>query len=107
VTVTAPSSMIVIRGDSTGRLDRRSSNMGHPTQSPIREEPVDRARPVENAQNAFPTRSLENRTERGFPHAPQDVPSLVFDEKNKTAVRYPGQYLRRITRPAAVVASLR
>jgi hypothetical protein len=34
-------------------------------------QPVDRGRPVENAQNAFPTRSLENRTERGFPHAPQ------------------------------------
>ena len=53
--------MTVIKGDSTGRLDRRSLNVGHPTRSPIREEPVDRARPVENAENAFPTRSLENR----------------------------------------------
>jgi hypothetical protein len=40
-------------------------------------QPMDRARPVENAQNAFPTRSLENRTERGFPHAPQASSPLI------------------------------
>jgi hypothetical protein len=53
-------------------------------------QPVDPARPVENAQNAFPTRSLENRTERGFPHAPQAYSFFVFNEQNDRAVPYPG-----------------
>jgi len=37
--------------------DRRSWSFRRGHRSP--EEPVDRARPVENAQNAFPTRSLD------------------------------------------------
>lgn len=58
---------------SWGILDRRA----HARQ------PVDRARPVENAQTAFPTRSLENRKERGFPHAPQAYLLFGFDEEKK------------------------
>jgi hypothetical protein len=46
-------------------------------------QPVDRARPVENAQNAFPTRSLENRTERGFPHAPQASSLTLMKRKEQ------------------------
>jgi hypothetical protein len=66
--MTVATSITEIRGDSTGRLDRRSSNLGHPTQSAIDEEPVDPARAVENAKSAFPTSSLDAQTR---PQAPQ------------------------------------
>jgi hypothetical protein len=66
-------------------------------------QPVDRARPVENAQSAFPTKSLDaqNASTRSTGVL------MVFDENNKRPSDDAATLLRRITRPAAVVASLR
>jgi hypothetical protein len=48
---------------------------------------VDAAGPVENAKNAFPTRSLENRTERGFPQRPHASSSSLGSVTRLTARR--------------------
>ena len=61
-----------------GRSDRRSANLGHPTWSPIGEEPVDRARKpelVENAQSV--SHKLIGRAQNARPHAPQGVRFLI------------------------------
>jgi hypothetical protein len=47
------------RRDAAGRLARRSSLLGDPGRSRSAAAAVGRARPVENAHNAFPTRSLD------------------------------------------------
>lgn len=48
---------------------------------------VDAAGPVENAKNAFPTRSLENRTDRGFPQRPHASSSSSVSVTRLTARR--------------------
>jgi hypothetical protein len=57
-------------GNATGRTAVRSSILGHPGGSSIREEAVDRAARVEIAENAIPTR-LGRRTERAAHNGPQ------------------------------------
>jgi hypothetical protein len=70
---------------SCGLLHGRAGRRGTSRRA---RQPVDRARPVENAQNAFPTRSLENRAERGFPHAPQAYSfTLMKNNKGRTMMR--------------------
>ncbi len=75
------------QGDSTGPFDRRSSNLGQPTRSPIGEEPVDPARAVENAKNAFPTSSLDAQTRPQAPQAYSFVCFVCFDREKKKTVR--------------------
>ena len=67
-------------------------------------QPVDRARAVENAKSAFPTSSLHaHRTRAHTLHRHHPWP-LDEEHKERKMARYNP---RRITRPTAVVASLR
>jgi hypothetical protein len=71
------------RRDAAGRLARRSSLLGDPGRSRSAAAAVGRARPVENAHNAFPTRSLDAQNASTRSH---QAYSLIVMERT-TAVR--------------------
>jgi hypothetical protein len=79
----------MLLADSSG--DRRSWRILNSRADAARrladaQQPVDRARPVENAQNAFPTRSLD--AQNASTHSTGVL--IYFDEQNKG---------RKMTRP--------
>jgi hypothetical protein len=90
--------IVVCRADGTVELTPNHTEI-------VPRQPVDRARAVENAKSAFPTSSLHaHRTRAHTLHKASLI--LHLDEKDKGRKMAPYN-LRRLTRPIALVASLR